>query len=368
MRARMLCAVLIGASGCDGGSAPPNGADARPEDPPPAGTCPMPLISRGVPAFASSSAGGAEPASSNDDSPSSTWSASTLPAWIAYDLSSVPAADREDAVVAWYAPSAPDHLIEEPEDWHHIPVDYTIEINHTGGAAPPVDGWTAVATVTNSARNGRQHVIALDGASWIRMTVSRGSDELVGFDLDVYSAPCGASDSWLMMGDSITFMALMRAFSDLPALVNAIAADRWPAVIDAAEGGTNTSTAIEIIDEMMTGYPGRYVGLAYGTNDHVDEFVMEGLVQKVIAAGKVPVVPRMIWSQDSPEGVEINEKIDALYARYPEILRGPDLWTIFEGHTEWIPAGDVHPTEEGSEVLRAAWAEVIAATGETAKR
>jgi hypothetical protein len=87
---------------------------------------------------------------------------------------------------------------------------------------------------------------------------------------------------------------------------------------------------------------------------------METLVQKVIAAGKIPVVPHVPWSdQKLEEGPLLNQAIDALYVEYPEILRGPDLWKTFEDHREWIPPGDVHPNAEGQEVLRSAWATVM---------
>ena len=62
------------------------------------------------------------------------------------------------------------------------------------------------------------------------------------------------------------------------------------------------------------------------------------------------------------ERVAINAQIDALYSKYPEILRGPDLWAGFEGRTDLIPTGDVHPNGDGQAELRRLWAEMMAAT------
>ena len=102
--------------------------------------------------------------------------------------------------------------------------------------------------------------------------------------------------------------------------------------------------------------------LAYGTNDHAAEFKMESLVQKVIGLGKVPVVPHVPWSdQKLDEGPLLNQAIDALYVKYPQILKGPDLWQAFENRLDYIPAGDVHPNGEGQEFLRGEWAKVISA-------
>jgi hypothetical protein len=80
--------------------------------------------------------------------------------------------------------------------------------------------------------------------------------------------------------------------------------------------------------------------------------------------GKVPVVPHMPWSDTASaqaNGPIINAAIDALYVKYPQILRGPDLWTAFMNRTDLIPSGDVHPNSMGQEFLRQQWANVMAA-------
>jgi lysophospholipase L1-like esterase len=181
----------------------------------------------------------------------------------------------------------------------------------------------------------------------------------------VYSAPSGATNDWLFMGDSITFITMPRAFSDLPSLVEKAKAGDYPAIIDAAIGGTTTVTAEDAIVETMKGFPGKYVVLAYGTNDHSDDFQMESLVKSVIAAGKTPVVPHMPWADGADtqmKGPIINGIIDDLYKKYPQIVVGPDLWALFLNRTDLIPSGDIHPNSAGQEVLRTAWSTVLAKT------
>jgi len=203
----------------------------------------------------------------------------------------------------------------------------------------------------------------LKGASWVRISLSKSSNaSVVGLDFDVHSAPNGATDSWLFMGDSITFMSTSYLFSDLPKRVHDLKPDRWPAVIPAAIGGTNTMTALQALDSTMADFPGRFVVLAYGTNDHPGEYQMEALVKKVIAAGKVPVVPHMPWAVDAriqDEGPQINQIIDELYAKYPEILHGPDFWGVLKDRTDLIPANDIHPNDEGQKEFRKQWALVM---------
>lgn len=345
-----------GSGGTGGGSVSDSGTDAT------TGTgTGMPLISRDVPAFASN--GDAAPA--NDDSPSSGWGSGSLPAFIAYDLSATPEAERQQVLVAWYAIHAPCYIDEGSSG--ERPVAYTIETNAApGGGQAPTSGWNVALTIEDNRYCGRHHLLEIGGANWIRMNVTQGSTDAtsVYFELDVYSAPNAGSDSWLFMGDSITYMTMTHAFSDLSNLVNASKADHFPAAIDAALGGTNTSTAKDVIDDTMQDFPGRYVVLAYGTNDHANDFHMDELVQKVLAKGKTPVVPHMPWSEGSPEGEAINQIIDDLYAKYPEIVTGPDLWKVFENRTDLIPSGDVHPNSEGQEELRKAWATMMVGTYE----
>jgi lysophospholipase L1-like esterase len=326
----------------------------------------MPRISSGVPAFASSSANYQVVAGSADDSNMQTsWQSTALPAWIAYDLSGAPAAERENVLLVWNARYAGTYLNATAPSGSHMPTAYTIEINSAPGgtSAPPTDGWTQVAAVTNNLRNTVEHPFSLAGGNWVRMSISGSTDSYVSIDVDVFSTPNGATDAWMFMGDSITYITMGYVFSDLPQLVHQARTDRWPAAINAAIGGTTTVQGVTAFDTTITGFPGRYVVLAYGTNDNPTMFEMETLIQKVIAAGKVPVVPHMPWSALSniqTTGPMINAQIDALYAKYPQVVRGPDLWAAFTNRTDLIPANDVHPNSAGQEFLRQQWATMMA--------
>lgn len=334
----------------------------------------MPLISRNKPAFSSSGPGTiySGPALANDDNYQSLWFSEPAPAWIAYDLSGVPANQRQQVLVAWYAGRALGYLNPSPSEFFSLPIDYTIEINPAAGGASsaPTTGWQTVVTVTGNNRGSRQHLIDMAGAKWVRFRATASSNpEGVGIDLDVHAAPEGASDCWLFMGDSITGFAAYL-FSDLPNKVNALAPNRWPVIVPAGIGGSNVWSANDVIDESLALYPGRYVTLNYGTNGGSDGFTaaMEVLIQKVFAAGKIPVIPHMPWS-DIPDQLTkaplINAQIDALYLKYPAIRRGPDLYTAFFGRTDLIPPGDVHPNDAGNQEIRRQWALAMTATSDT---
>ena len=178
-----------GVSDSAAGQAGSGGLVTAPESHPSA----MPIISHGVPAFASSGAGTAKDA--NDGEPASHWLSTALPAWLAYDLSGVPIAQRRQVLIAWYTSAALDYINPTPDPSKHVPVDYTLEINTAaGGGNPPASGWSTVATITGNNRSTRQRLIQLKGANWVRMNVSKSSNPGdVQIDLDVHSAPDGAS-------------------------------------------------------------------------------------------------------------------------------------------------------------------------------
>jgi hypothetical protein len=331
------------------------------------GSVAMPLLSKTAPVFASSGPAVYNgPDKGSDWDYKTSWGPTKLPAWIASDLSAASMSQREQVLVVWNAPHAAGYINDKIEAYSVMPIDYTIEVNAApGGAMPPATGWTEVANVKSNIHSTAEHLVALGKNNWVRMSITSSSDPTgaLALDLDVYSAPCGASDAWMFMGDSITYITMSYAFSDLPPLAHAAKPSRWPVAINAALGGTNTTTAMSIIDNTMAGYPGRFVILAYGTNDHAAELKMETLVQKVIAAGKTPVVPHMPWSNSAniqKDGPLINQQIDALYKKYPAILPGPDLWATFMDRTDLIPAGDVHPNGPGQVELRKTWANFIA--------
>jgi len=98
----------------------------------------MPVISVGVPAFASGSTdGNSLPGRANDTNPATNWESDIVPAWIAYDLSSAPAAQRQQVLVAWYDLRIEDY-VSPPSSSIALPESYTIEVNSSpGGTAPP---------------------------------------------------------------------------------------------------------------------------------------------------------------------------------------------------------------------------------------
>ncbi len=339
----------------------------------------MPVISRGVPAFASSgSTGGA-----NDSSYSTYWR-SNGPAWLAYDLSSVPAAHRGLVVVGWYndpITTPYDHVLVGQAAYNNLR-SYTIQVNPAaGGGSPPASGWVTLATVTNNTYHSRQHLLNMAGNNWIRINVtatdgSSGNTD-AEMNMDVHDASGSAADSWIFYGDSITEDGMPHepvsgnGGANFSQLIHSALPDYFPAYEDGGIGGLFSSDGAQHINTWLSTFPGHFVALNFGGND--DQACVEPdvfyahyvtMVQAVLNHGDVPIVPTITWgrTQDIQQcAPPLNAKIYELYTNYPQIVHGPDMWSYFQAHQNFIGSDGVHPTEAGYVAYRQQWADAMVA-------
>ncbi len=341
------------------------------------------IISRNVPAYSSSGTG----SDANDDSLDTTWWSSTVSsganAWLAYDLSSVPLAKRGRVLLVWYnETSSYDHTVIN-EAAYNMPGSYTIDLNFApGGTTPPTSGWRTVVTVTNNHYHSRQHVFDMQGANWVRInvTASDGSADnySVRINMDIYEASYGLENDFIDYGDSITAGSMshltteaqVKSFGDL---IHEQLPDQF---LIEEDGGTGYLSSYNPIDSQhhylqawLSVFPGKYVGLSYGTDDSwgcgdpagIADKVYNNyvdMVQTVLAAGKIPIVPHIIWSP-RPDlrtcAIAINAKLDQLYKIYPKVIPGPDLFAVFQNHPEDFD-DMIHPNDKGIGLYRQAWA------------
>ena len=353
---------------------------------------PMPVISRGVPAYASGGCGDA--GAGNDASYDTHWDCATVPSpgapdWLAYDLSGVPPAHRTRVVVAWFndpVTSQFDHDVTG-DPAYNLPRDYAIEVNTAPGAGgAPVSGWTRpVPAVTGNSFNSRQHAFDMSGANWVRMLVTRADggaqNNHVTLNLDVHDASAGITDDWIFYGDSITQDGMSHDtrkpstgpdVGSFAQLINAAKPDFQPAFQDGGIGGLTSAEGATHVPGWLSGFPGRYVALCYGTNDALtaspgDASIaasfrahLRTMVEAVLAAGKVPVVPTIPWGSNTNLRANVpvlNDEIARLRAELPAIVPGPDLYAYFRDHPALIGDG-IHPTwEAGYAALRRLWAD-----------
>jgi lysophospholipase L1-like esterase len=374
-RSHLLLFALLSAA-CDG--APALGADTGVE-PRDAGSArdafsmpdahvvsgplaPMPRITDGVPSFASS---GANPAAAHDGNPMSNWyTDGPLPAWLAYDVSALPIDQRQRVLVSFNNHGLPSYYNDPPVDGTLL--EYTLESNPgAGGSEPPESGWRTLASVSGNGHVMREHLVDLAGDNWFRIRVTAVQGGGFALDMDLYDASAGFIDGWLILGDSISYMSFSRWTSDMSRrLIDNGVTEYTPFFDCAALGGTQAGNGLQMLDEALPEYLGHFVTLNFGTNDNEPDLFEENmtmLVERVLEAGKVPVIPTVPWPNDNDGHREmarmLTERIERVLAAHPDAIRGPDLYAYFEAHPEFTSVGDIHP--DTAEVRRA-WADWMA--------
>src|SRR5204863_1788432 len=148
----------------------------------------------------------------------------------------------------------------------------------------------------------------------MKTRVSDGSPQNVDalFNLDVHDASQGVQDSWIFFGDSITANAMGQTsvaggtVGNFAQLIHAAKPTYYPAAEAGGIGGWAAADGAAHVATWIASFPGRYVALSYGTNDanggcntdSLAAFLADytTMVNAVLAAGKVPVVPTIPWA------------------------------------------------------------------------
>jgi hypothetical protein len=354
----------------------------------------MQLISAGAKAYANNTCGGSYPASqANDGDYDTVWMAcgapsATNPKRLTYDLSKVAASLRGPALVSWYndpMTSEYNHKLIGGPGYNNAK-SYTLQVNAAAGGTQPTDGWVTVASVTGNTYHSRQHMVDLTGYNWIRLdvTASDGSsgNNGVALNMDVQSAAKGAQDSWIFYGDSLTqdgmahdsrIAASGASVGSFSQLVNAKRPSSFPAFEDAGTGSLDSGNGATNINTWLSMFNGRYVSLGFGRTDAGSYSAndpamaprfhdnMVTMIKAVLAAGKVPVVPNIAWGKDANLKANVpvlNKVITQLKSEYPQIMQGPDFYSLYQANPSLIGSDLVHPTwDAGYAAFRQAWAD-----------
>ncbi|HEX4214541.1 MAG TPA: cellulase family glycosylhydrolase [Candidatus Dormibacteraeota bacterium] len=357
----------------------------------------MPLISRNAPAYFVPNSNVVSPASDADNGNYDDEARATPPTALVYDLSSVPASERQSVVLAWYSGASEFNVADEVASgwggtYYNCASNYTIKVNTApGGGAPPTSGWTTLQTVTNNSYcSVMSPVLKMAGANWIEMSVtgvngSSGNDDFQA-SVDVYNAAQTSGSSFLMLGDSITSdSAGPQTSNDIQALINsATGGGATPVVINAGMPGwtsgtllqTDPATGTQYLKEILAQFPGNVVALSIGTNDIIADgesastFTsnLNAIRSGVEADGKTLALSTIPWgtdgglANDSPStSGTLNNAIESFYTAHPEVLKGPDLYSFYDTHQSEIGSDGIHPTAQGQSDWRAQWAKALVA-------
>lgn len=357
---------------------------------------PMPLISTGLPAYTSDDCFTSKPASdANSGNYSVPWRScnnppsGSSPVTLTYDISTIPSAERSNDVLVWFNDFSTGNYNStlNSNNYYNTPKDYTVQGNIAGGGGvPPSSGWTTLATVISNPYHSLQHVLSLSSYNWVRLSFT-SSDGLspnsdISVSMDLHNASTGGiTDDWIFFGDSITEGGLLNDDSNgqtFAQQINALEPDYYPLAESGGIGGFTSGDALTSFSTWLARFPGKFVALNYGTNDanvndSPDTFYsnMATMAQDVISAGKIPIIPTIPWGCTANLTANLpifNAKIQTLYNTYPEIVKGPDLYTYFDNNQAYIANNDcIHPDSSGGwTAYRAQWAQAMATAVYTA--
>ncbi len=331
-----------------------------------------PVISRDCPAY--SSADDYSMTYANDAHYYSFWNG-TAPTYLAYDLSGVPEENRKEVLAVWYnATGHYDPSVLSYSSTNGAPSDYTIEVNAADGGTYPEDGWVVMDTVEANTCHSRQHIVKMEGYNWIRINITGVDCKESGsasINFDIHDVSDGASDSWIFFGDSITAGGMMNCYgTGFATYINQLDDRYFPVQENGGIGGIRSVDGAANIDRWLSYFPGKYVSIAYGTNDAwgnqtgADAFYENTayMVEQVIAAGKTPIVPKIPYATIADINTyldEYNAKIDLIYENYPDVIPGPDFDTFFRENPDGLSSDGVHPNDTGYDGMRQLWAQTM---------
>jgi lysophospholipase L1-like esterase len=216
--------------------------------------------------------------------------------------------------------------------------------------------------------------------TWIKMVItaappnaSSNGVQIGEIDVHDISATGGGlpEDTWFFLGDSITAFAYDRRAANQPSFAASIntatGMTYMPATINGGIGGENTTGARARLDQVLAENPDyHFFAITYGTNDGWDNSDattfrnnLQMMIEKLKAAGRVPVLSRVPFSPDGHHAglSNFNAAIDELTATN-QLPIGPDLYAHFMAHPEEL-SDMVHPTDVGQASMNRLWAEAM---------
>lgn len=347
----------------------------------------MKMISRGVPAYAST--GSASVA--NDSNYNTAWTSTSSTATLAFDLSGVASANRQQILLVWYndATMRYDHaqLVGGQTGINNLS-SYVVQVNAAAGGTLPTTGWVTApvtsgnpaSTVSGNTAHSRQHAVSFAGYNWVRLSIS-ASDGSAGAtnlqcNVDIFDASSGIVDGWVFIGDTIVDTAMGHgnlATVNSDAFTNQVGTITGNYPLQENWGQTGWATA-DWLNYLPTALPRctvPYAALCLGSNDVLtitaSQFYsnLVSLANMFKGAGMKVAVPTIPYSTDTTRTANIqafNTQIQNLYAAYTTtVMPGPDLYTFFSKTPSYISSDQVTPTDAGAAALRTLWAQFAAA-------
>ncbi len=251
----------------------------------------------------------------------------------------------------WHTSSTPDYTIT-PAINFGAPTAYYIEVSPTGEEG----SWTKVAEVTgapdDTTYRSREHSFDFGGMSYVRMTLTKlvsnqGNPASQIGEIEIHDVSAGSDDTWAIVGLGQSRDTYHGRAGMFPELIHAAHAGYYPALIDLAEAGGKAQDLATSIDDLIALNPDfHHWILAYGEGDAENnrspeetdfKASMQTVIDKLKAAGKVPLLPTIEKTTDSNHKTigDFNTVIAALVAQN-DLPPAADLWTLFSTKPELL--------------------------------
>lgn len=244
----------------------------------------------------------------------------------------------------WHTDSTPDYTIT-PDINFGAPTAYYIEVSPSGA-----DGsWTKVVEVTgapdDTTYRSREHSFDFSGMSYVRMTLTKlvsnqgNPDSQIG-EIEIHDISEGSEDTWAVVGLGQSRDTYHGHTGMFPELIHGDHAAYYPALVDLAEAGGQAQDLVTSIDDLIALNPDFHFWiLAYGEGDAENnrspeetdfKASMQTVIDKLKAAGKVPLLPTIEKTTDSNHTTigDFNTVIAQLVAEN-DLPPAADLWTLF---------------------------------------
>lgn len=351
-------------------TAPPS--PASPTAPAARSLRPNRLVSSARPVFASSDVSNPGSVVDGRYCGPSAWRTAAFPTWLAIRLPE----GLSRVLFTWNSGYTGSYTVRPDKLSYGVPRGYRLEtsLNSRNGS----DGdWKKVSQVSDNDRRTRGHLVSLDGALWIRMTVESvvagtADGSLAIDEITVHDASAGTDDTVAFLGDSITAGGFRRCDSQRPAyddLVRAAVPGYDPAVLNAGVPGVNAEFGAGVAARWMADNPEYSTwAIGFGTNDawqsvSAEKFAasLQVIIGAAQSAGRRPVLARIPYARSGPRDEQVralNAVIDRLTVENG-LQPGPDLYAWFQTHPGELGEDGVHPTDAGNVSINRLWFEAL---------
>ena len=309
------------------------------------------------------------------------------PDWVAFDISAVPASERQGLRLYFNDQDQDTQYNTDAyggcyNSYTGVPGSFSIQTNTApGGSAPPTSGWATTNTFTNNYLSEILTNLAGTAAvNWVRFSVAKtsacesSSPAYFSGQFDFYNSQAPAASGAAFLGDSIVLGSMgHESGSDghgsywSQALHGKIGGTNYPLLVDDGIGGAGSSRCTNgDLDTLLAASPGKYVVLALGMNDATSSDTrtftsnMQTCIDKVTAAGKVPILPYISYTNEAAHAAYIpllNGAISELAGKNPQAMLGPNFYTYFQQRQDLLvdPNNDLHPNQQGMDAMQLVW-------------